>query len=306
MNMATKESYHIPYGLAQSYADMTISLNSKDGTVGKVLPMAVVMTYIVSFLGCMFCVTKTFIGKMGSIPQIVVFCILWAILTVILASYDGTRRMNMQRIMPLLNYLPKKARQIYTRNGRDAGPFWGVAGMDDIADDGMVTFSDGTYGYWYRVVGSASILLFDSDRDAILNRVDNFYRKWGHEAELLFMTCKESQKVYRQVASLQRRYQNLKTADPDLRELAEEQFRILKDYIGTEFKSIHQYMLVKAQGKEALRIANSIVQSEVENSSLMIKQCVPLDKTDVLEMLKSVYQKSEGVRKRGFNQKKSS
>ena len=37
--MAAKESYHIPYGLDQSYLDMTISLNAKDGTVGKVLPM---------------------------------------------------------------------------------------------------------------------------------------------------------------------------------------------------------------------------------------------------------------------------
>lgn len=304
--MATKESYRIPYGLAQSYADMTISLQSKDGSVGRVLPMMVVMTYVVSFLGCMFCVTKTFVGSMGTVPQIVIFCILWAVMTVLLASYDGTRRMNMQRIMPLLNYLPKKARRVYTRSTRDAGPFWGIVGIESVSDDGMVEFSDGTFGYWYRVVGSASILLFESDRDAILNRVDNFYRKWGHESEILFMTCKESQKVYRQVASLQRRYQNLKTADPDLRELAEEQFKILKDYIGTEFKSIHQYMLVKSQGREALRIANSIVQSEVESSSLMIKHCVPLDKDDVLAMLPGVYQKSEGVMRRGLNKKKSS
>lgn len=304
--MAVKDSYRIPYGLAQSYADMTISLQSKDGSVGKVLPMLVVATYVGSFLGCMFCVTKTFVGSMGTIPQIVIFCILWAIMTVLLASYDGTRRMNMQRIMPLLNYLPKKARRVYTRTNRNAGPFWSILGIESISDDGMVEFSDGTFGYWYRVVGSASILLFESDRDAILNRVDNFYRKWGHESEILFMTCKESQKVYRQVASLQRRYQNLKTADPDLRELAEEQFRILKDYIGTEFKSIHQYMLVKSQGKEALRVANSLVQSEVENSSLMIKHCVPLDKDDTLAMLSSVYQKPEGVMRHGLNAKKSS
>ena len=157
----------------------------------------------------------------------------------------------------------------------------------------MFVFVDGTYGYWYRVVGSASVLLFDSDRDAIINRVDNFYRKWKYETEIVFLTAKEAQKVYRQVSSLQRRYENIRNDDPDLRELAEEQFKILRDHIGSEFRSIHQYMLLKSNDKESLRTANNILQTEVDNSSLMIRQCVPLDKTDVLQMLASIYQRND-------------
>jgi CCR4-NOT transcriptional regulation complex NOT5 subunit len=90
---------------------------------------------------------------------------------------------------------------------------------------------------------------------------------------------------------LQKRYENLQNDDPDLRDLAEEQFRILRDYVGKEFKSIHQYMVIKSSSKEALRVANNILQSEVENSSLFIKQCVPLEKDDTLEVLRSIYQK---------------
>ena len=290
--MASKQSYHVPYGLAESYADMTIALQSKDGSVGKVLPMIVVGTYVCSFLGCLVCLTKTPIGSMSNTLQKVLFVILWAALTVVLASYDGTRRMNMQRIMTLLNYLPKSARYVYTRNNRNASAFWNIVGIEDIEDDGLIIYADGTYGYWYRVVGSASILLFDADRDAIITRVDNFYRKWECESEIAFMTAKEAQKVYRQVANLQRRYANLKNDDQDLRNLAEEQFRILK-YVGTEFKSIHQYMLVKSNNKEALRVATNLVQAEVENSALMIKQCVPLDKADLEPVLSSVYQKGD-------------
>ena len=95
----------------------------------------------------------------------------------------------------------------------------------------------------------------------------------------------------RQVDSLMRRYANLKTADPELRNLAEEEFRILKDFVGHQFKSIHQYMLVKSKNKEALTVSVSILQSEVENSALMIRQCVPLEKKDVIEMYQSVYKK---------------
>src|SRR5699024_3635812 len=139
-------------------------------------------------------------------------------------------------------------------------------------EDGLVEFIDGTYGYWYRVTGTASILLFDSDKEAIVNRVEGFLRKWNVDSEITFMTLKEAQKVERQVDSLMRRYANLKTADPELRNLAEEEFRILKDFVGHQFKSIHQYMLVKSKNKEALTVSVSILQSEVENSALMIRQ----------------------------------
>ena len=288
---AAKSSYRIPYTLAQSYADMTIALQSKDGSVGRVVPMLAVASYTVSFLSCLIIVSKTFIGSLGSTFQVILFCILWAALTIVLSKYDGTRRMNMQRITTLLLYLPKNARHVYTRNSRSAVPMWNLVGIERVEDDGLVVYADKTFGYFYRVVGSASILLFDSDRDAILTRVDNFFKKWQTDSEVIFLTAKEGQKVYRQLANLQRQYENLQNDDQDLRDLAEEKFRILRDYVGHEFKSIHQYMVIKSDNKEALRVANGILQTEVENSALFIKQCVPLERDDTLEVLRSVYQK---------------
>ena len=290
---ASKSSYRVPYSLAQSYTDMTIALQSKDGSVGRVVPLVAVASYGLSFLACLLIITKTFIGSMGSTFQVILFCILWAALTVVLSKYDGTRRMNMQRITTLLNYLPRSARYVFTRNTRSAIPFWKIVGIEAVDDDGLITYADKTFGYFYRVVGSASILLFESDQDAILLRVDNFFKKWQTDSEVIFITAKEGQKVYRQLANLQKRYENLQNDDQDLRDLAEEQFRILRDYVGREFKSIHQYMVIKSDNKEALRVANGILQTEVENSSLFIKQCVPLEKEDTLEVLRTIYQKGE-------------
>ena len=255
--------------------------------------MLVVVSYVGSFLLLAVLMMKTFIGSMSNVPQKVLFVILWSALTLVLTSFDGTRRMNMQRIMALLNYMPPAARHVYTRTSRDATAFYNIAGIKSLEEDGLITYEDGTYGYWYRVVGSASILLFDEDRDAIISRVDNFYRKWDCDSEITFVTAKEGQKVYRQVLNLSRRYENLKNDDPDLRNIAEEQFYILREYVGKEFKSIHQYMLVKSKNKEALRVATAAIQSEVENSALMIKQCVPLEKDDVETLLASIYRKGD-------------
>lgn len=287
----SKPAYKIPYSLNVSYADTMISLQSKDGSVGKVVPMVTVMTYVFSLFGCLLIIARTYIGAVSTMFEKVLFCILWAALTVVLAKYDGTRRMNIQRIATLCGYLPPAARHVYTRSNRDARPMWNIVGIDEVAPDGLICYGDETYGYMYRVVGSASILLFETDRDAILTRVDNFFRKWQCDADVIFLTSKEGQKVYRQLANLKKRYDNLQTDDQDLRDLAEEQFRILRDYVGKEFKSIHQYMIIRADNKEALRVANGILQTEVESSALFIKQCVPLERDDTLEVLRSVYQK---------------
>ena len=260
--MAAKQVYKIQYGLNESYLDMNISLNTKDGSIGRVFPLKVLIIYVGSLMSIFYLMMNTFIGTMSSIPQKILFVLLWFGLTILLAGADTTQRMNVELVPVLFNYLPKQARYIYTRTGRNITPFFNLVGIEAIYDDGLVEFFDGTVGYWYRVVGSASILLFDADRDAIIERVDNFFMKWHADSEIMFLTNKESQKVYNQVANLQKRYDNLKSSDKDLRNIAEEQFRILRDYVGKEFKSIHQYMLIKSANKEALNIANYIVQSE--------------------------------------------
>ena len=271
---------------------MDISLNTRDGSIGRVFPVKVLAIYLMSIMGVFYLLMNTFIGTMSNIVQKILFVLLWFGLTFLLASYDTTRRMNIELVPVLFNYLPKQSRYMYTRTGRNITPFWNLVGIESIGDDGLVEFFDGTFGYWYRVVGSASILLFDADRDAIIERVDNFFMKWHSDSEVMFLTNKESQKVYQQVASLQKRYDNLKSSDKDLRNIAEEQFKILRDYVGKEFKSIHQYMLIKSTNKEALTVANNILQSEYENSALMIKQCVPLEYQDVMDIYKNIYQKN--------------
>ena len=140
-----KKSYRVPYSLNQSYADMTIALNSKDGSVGKILPMMVVGTYVISILACLVVVMRTYIGSRGSTFEVILFIALWSALTVVLAKYYGTRRMNMQRVVTLINYLPSRARHVYTRTTRSAVPFYHIVGIDKVEQDGLVLYNDNTY-----------------------------------------------------------------------------------------------------------------------------------------------------------------
>jgi len=284
-----KLSYKIPAGLNQSYGDMEIAIQSKDGLGAKPLPISVIMTYAVSVILCFFVCTKTVI-KYGTFGQIAVFVVMWIGMTFLLAKYDKTKRMQAQLLPTLFNYVTRANRVVSTRKSNSAGGFYSIAGIKRINENtGLVSYADGTYGYWYNVVGSASVLLFDDDRAAILDRVDSFYRKISTDVEICFITAKESQKVYRQIASLKRRYDALDDKDPDLLALADEQCLLLRDFVGGSFKSIHQYLVIKADNKEALSQGKNIVQSEIENSSLMIKQCTPLYIDDINRVLRTIY-----------------
>lgn len=281
--------YKIPYDLNTSYGDMEISFQSKNGVGSKPIPIKVVLAYLCSVLMCFFAITKTVV-RTGTGLQIFLFVVLWAGFTLVLFKYDATKRLQAALVPTLLGYISKSDRNVRTQSNSNVVPFYNIVGIKGINEKtGLVEYMDGTYAYWYRVVGSASILLFDDDRARILDRVDNFYRKLNTDCEVLFITTKSSQQVYKQIMNLKRRYDNLQVRDPDLLEVANAEFRTLKDYVGSSFKCIHQYMVVKADNFEMLQQTKNVLASEVENSTLMIKRCMPMYGDDILATLELIY-----------------
>lgn len=290
-----KDSYKIPDTLDKSMGDMEISLQSSDGIGARPMPIKIILMYALSIILWFFAVVKTFIAD-GGIGLIIVFSALWFALTALMLHRDKTGLPQASLVVSMLNYLPKNLRYVVTRNNAPAKDFYTIAGIEDIdGEKGLITFTDGTYGYMYRVVGTGSILLFDEDRKAILDRVDSFYKKMKPEYELIFITSKEAQKIYRQVARLKERYDNLDFDDPELRAVADMEYNYLKNVVGGSFRSIHQYLIIKAENTEALTVGKNMLQSEVENSSYMFKQCTALFGNDIYDVFRTIYKGKESV-----------
>lgn len=290
-----KETYKIPDTLDKSMGDMEISLQSGDGIGMRPMPIKIILMYVASAIVWFFAVAKTFIVD-GGIGLIILFTVLWFALTALLLKRDKTGIPQASLVVSMLNYLPKNMRYVVTRNNALARDFYNIAGIDAIdGDKGLITFTDGTYGYMYRVVGTGSRLLFEEDRKAILDRVDKFYQKMKPEYELIFITSKEAQKIYRQVARLKERYDGLDFDDPELRAVADMEYNYLKNVVGGSFRSIHQYLIIKADNTEALTVAKNMLQSEVENSSYMFKQCTALFGDDIYDVFRTIYKGKESV-----------
>lgn len=282
-----KNSYKIPSSLNRSFLDHEVAL-SGGGLQAKPLPMKVLLFWAGSILTLFWVTSGTFVAQ-AAWWLIALVVLWWLVTTAFLGQYSKTKEMKFASVPALLEYVPAAARRVLTRTSTNPSAFYSVVGIDNVDDSGLIKYADGTFGQGYLVVGSASVLLFDEDRKSILDRVDAFWRKVETNCEYTFVTTKEPQRVYHQIANLERRNLALEIRDPELKELMDEQYDLLNDYVGKEFASIHQYLLLKGDTLEALRRAHSVLQSEVENSSLMIKGCTMLSGEEVTEMLTVLY-----------------
>lgn len=282
-----KTSFKVPVSLDRNFLDHEINL-SGGGWNAPPTPIKVILFYLVGLLAMFWAVSATFV-KSADFPLIAAFVVFWLVALVFLGKYNKNKEMNISKVPALVSYLPPKARRVVTRKNSNPSGFYSIARINSIDDSGLMQLQDGTVAQGYLVVGSGSILVFEEDKKAILDRVDAFFRKIDTSVELAFITTREPQRIYKQLAHLDRINLALENRHPELQELMQERFDILTDYVGESFSSIHQYLIIKGDSLEALRRAHSIVAAESEESSLMFKQVSMMDYTDATEMLRVFY-----------------
>lgn len=285
-----KDVYKIPTSLDASYLDLEFNLQTKDG-IGPKAPVngKTLLLGLGAIIGWFYFMFKSPVGK-GGIFVAGGFSVVWILLAVLLVKPDKTKRHGFELIISMINYLPKRSRIAYVRLSNNVSVIQGITGVDYVdVEDGMVHFLDGTIGRVYEVVGTASVLMFDQDKVAILDKVDNFYRKLPVGVEIIYDTVKEAQRTDVQMRSAIEGYKDLKTKDPGLQKLYKERYDILKYGVGERFKSIHQYAIVKAPKEESLSEAESLILSDAENEGLMFKRAISLGYKDVIRYYKQFF-----------------
>ncbi|PUB32557.1 hypothetical protein C8K30_1011083 [Promicromonospora sp. AC04] len=283
-----KTSYKVPSSLNRSFLDHEITL-SKGGWAARPSPIKQLFFFGGGALVLLWVTTSTFVASSG--PVFITLFVIWGLLTIVyFGALTKTNELRVTTVPALLSYLPARARHVLTRRGSDPSGFYSIVGIHGIDQDGRIHFVDGSEGQVYLVVGSASYLLFDEDRVRILDRVDAFWRKVDTSCEWSFITTKEPQRIYHQVANLERRNHALQVRHPDLVELQDEQYDILTQHVGGKFTSIHQYLLLKGKSADALRRGHTVLQAEIEGSALMIKEAMLLNREETEPMLRLFYQ----------------
>lgn len=275
-----KGIYKVPVSIDRSRLDHEIVLESeKTGFRLKPMPVKVLLYWCAVIFMVFWGAFRSPISN-GSFIWPVLF-VIWAIpVAIYFGRQLGTKEFVFAQFPALLGYLPKAKRKLVTRRSSSPYDFMEMIGIRQIEENGLIHYLDGSVGRMYNVVGSASRLLFDQDRAAIIDRVDKFWRKIDTSSEFIIFDLQEPQRVAKQVTQLEARNQYLQKTGkmtPALMKLQEEQFDILTEQVGGKFNSIHQYLVIKSPNMNTLMSAHNVLRGEVQASQMMFKACVALD-----------------------------
>lgn len=287
-----KQSYKIPTSLDKSYLDTEVALQAKSGVGLRPLPLRVIGIWIAT-VAFVFLSIVTDKLPIHYLPTSLKFVYGSAIVALVFFSTmsDMGGQVRFLALRCMWTYMfNKKSRIMKTRSTDNPTAFYHLIGIKDIDEKtGMITFSDNSVCFMYRVVGNASSLLFDADKERIIDRVDNFYRKLPDYMRVSYITIKEPQKVVSQKYAIKKLYDNLDNNDKDIHAILQDSYKTLDTFVGKEFKSLHQYMLLYANSKEYLQKAHTIVENECNSSSLMFSAIEPLYYNDVVRCLHTIY-----------------
>lgn len=286
-----KQRFKIPTTLDVSYFDMEFNLKSKNG-VGFNNPLSakVILFTLMAGFGWFYLVFQTFIGS-GGLPIIIGFSIAYLILAVLLIKADKTNRTGLELVLSAINYIPKSGRYVPVRMSDNVHPLQQLTNLSNIdPEDGRLTFKDGSTGHVYHVVGTASALMFDGDKQAIIDKVDSFYRKLPVDVEIIYDTVYEGHVVDEQMASVKQDKMNLKVKSKGLNALLKEQHDILKYAINNHqgLTSLHQYLIVRAPNESALREFENLLVGDVEGDGLMFRLAKTLNYDEAQRYYKSL------------------
>lgn len=282
-----KKRYALPVSLDRNFMDHEIRLEL-GGFIARPMPIKQILVMVVLSAVTLWAVMSTGL-KTAGLGWNVLFVAWGLTMAAYLSSLTPTKDLRLLMVPVLAAYLPPAARNVSTRRFDAPTPFYGICTIRAIAEDGTVEFTDNGFGRFYHVVGSASYLLFDEDRDAILDRVDAFWRKIDPGVEVAVVTTREPQRVWHQVRYLEERNQRLSVRDSDLLDLQDEQYDVLVHHVGGRYASIRQYVLVRTQSADALRRGHLLITAEADQSSLMFKELHSLDRSETEIVLQILY-----------------
>lgn len=283
-----KPRYKIPISLNRSTLDHEITIEAKSMKL-KPLPVKVLTYWFLAFVVIAWVLVKSPLSA-ASLAALIPLGIWLVAVAVVMGRRTKTGEFTFMQMPALLAYLPPQARKVMTRSNSRPYGFMSVVGIKNVSRDGIIAFDNGDLGQMYAVVGSASRLLFDSDREAIMRRADAFYRKIDSSCTWIQITTKEPQRVFQQMAAVEMTNLKLSPAnrDPGLDVLLQERLDVLDTEVAGQFESLHQYLLVRGKSLKDLRNAHKVLVGE-RQSVLFLRRCEVLKGAQALEVLAPIY-----------------
>lgn len=289
-----KQGYKIPASLDQTHMDRMINLSKNPNSPIGLVSVKTILSYIATlgFVGALF---KMGMFNGNGIFFNIVYVALIFLFVSQLINTTATGELKYNNIVALFDYLPKIMRNLKTTRNSNVEAFYRLYGIAEIKQNGDIVYKNGDVGALLSVSGSGSILVFDDDKNAILDAMDNFWRKIDVGMYVTQITIKEGQKIDLQLGNYQRRWNNIanESMDDDTRnilgDLMDAEISVLTDDIVVNYRSIQQYWLLRAKSMEVLKSLKTTILHDIDNGGLVIKTARTQYYDDIVRMSESIF-----------------
>lgn len=252
--MAVKKKYKLPFTLDTSQLDIELDLSPQNSNLSfskRPITVKLFLFIAISIVLWMMLTFQTGI-RHGSIVSILLWSVSYFWLVFMILSPTKTQMLGYSWVKPSLQYFFGVNRHVNTKGIDASEPLEALMDVKSVSGDGLIEFYDGDVGLIYGIVGFGSVLMFDSDRDIVIDDTSKFNRNLPLGVKLIYDTRQAPQKIEAQKAHLRNQARNLQSKSKGLKELQRKEMYFMKNYVGKAFKSTHQIMVVRALDEEHL------------------------------------------------------
>lgn len=287
-NMAVKQHYKLPFTLDTGPLDIEINLSAQNSNMSfSKRPVTVKFFIMAAIAGCAwFMLTFNSPLSHGSFLSLTIWSLAYFGVVGMMLAPTKTKDMGYNWFMPSIQYLFKVNRHVGTRGNDATGPVHMLLDLKQVKNDGLLVFNNGDVGQILNIVGFGSILMFDSDRDMVLSDTNKFYRNLPAGSVIIFDTRQSPQKVETQIANLKEQARNREIKSKALKNLQKNELLTLRQYVGRQFKSTHQVMIVRTPDVEHMQAFNSHLSTVAGGS--FIRSAEIMEQEDVIEYMKDL------------------
>lgn len=285
-------------GLNDSILDTSITLTTSSGDSITKREFTIKTFLLLLFGGILLMALEatTVIGR-GGISSIcfgIVFC--WLVWEV--SQPTNANRIAISYVPVLFKYARKENRRV---SFRSYSPSYAISLLTDIADNGvsdrgMIRFVNNDLGRVFEITGTASRLMFESDKKRVVDDARNFYRNINPLTTVVIDTLSSPQRVKSQLLAKDYQLNHMALKDENLRKLVEHERQYLADTVGHSFPMYHQYFVVRSVNEDEMNIFIDWLMQIMSNSSLYLKDIRPLDDRDqVIDYLHGLYAADDDI-----------
>lgn len=285
--------YKIPFTLEVSLFDSKTELKSKNGFgIDKEISIRSMIVFGGATVLLWYIVNRPLFLQNGSKFGTILFTIGFYFLIYLMLRelpIPGLYGFNM--IPAMFNYISKKRHKADRISTAVFGEYDRVAMFTGMVEpdweNGLLNFINGDVGRMYHITGEASRNIFDDDRERTINQFANLLRNLENEVAHSIITTVSGQNTQAQIEYLF----ELKVTEVDrkLVEMIDKDIDTLKNHVEGRYKTLHQYMVIRAADTDLLESAQKIVQ-QFASTSNVIDRFKPPTAEEQIEIFKVLYQ----------------